>query len=191
MRTQLWRAVPSPGCLMSGGAGLVPRARRTPELVLPRAPRRPVNLPPQSLWGFPGGSAGKEPACHAGDPGSIPGSGRSAGEGIGYPLQCSCLENAMDRGAWWATVHRVAKSRTRLSDQTTTESFWETLLPFPWDTLVQATSVVRNGRGAEPWVRESAGLALWEVRGSGGRRVSWHSAFPACDALKIRACFTW
>ena len=51
-----------------------------------------------------------------GDAGSIPGSGRSLGEGNGNPLQYSCLENPMDRGAWAATVHGVAKSRTRLSD---------------------------------------------------------------------------
>ena len=57
--------------------------------------------------GFPGNSEGKESACNAGDPGSILGSGRSPGEGNGYPLQYSCLENPMDRGAWWATVHRV------------------------------------------------------------------------------------
>ena len=50
------------------------------------------------------------------DMGSIPGLGRSPGEGNGNPLQYSCLENPMDRGAWWATVHRVAKSRTQLSD---------------------------------------------------------------------------
>ena len=50
----------------------------------------------------------------AGDLGSIPGSGRSPGEGNGNPLQYSCLENPMDRGAWWAIVHRVAKSRTQL-----------------------------------------------------------------------------
>ena len=55
--------------------------------------------------GFPGGSEGKESACNVGDPGSIPGSGRSPGEGNGNPLQYSCLENAMDRGAWWATAH--------------------------------------------------------------------------------------
>ena len=65
---------------------------------------------------FPGG--GKEPACNAGaagDEGSIRGLGRSSGGGgHGNPLQCSCLENPMDRGAWWATVHRVAKSQTRL-----------------------------------------------------------------------------
>ena len=55
-------------------------------------------------------------ACNAGDPGSIPGSGRSPGDGNGNPLQYSCLENPVDEGAWWATVHGVAKSRTRLSD---------------------------------------------------------------------------
>ena len=57
-------------------------------------------------------------ACNAGDPGSIPGSGRSPGEGNGNPLQYSCLENPMARGAWWATVHGVAKSQTRLSNFT-------------------------------------------------------------------------
>ena len=65
---------------------------------------------------FPGGSDGKASAYNAGDLGSIPGSGRSPGEGNGNPLQYSCLENAMDGGAWWVTVHGVAKSWTRLSD---------------------------------------------------------------------------
>ena len=55
--------------------------------------------------GFPGSSDGKEAACNAGDLGSIPGSGSSLGEGNGNPLQYSCLENSMDRGAWWFTVH--------------------------------------------------------------------------------------
>ena len=68
--------------------------------------------------GFPGGSEVKASASSVGDPGSIPGSGRSPGEGNGYPLHYSCLENPMDRGAWQATVHRVAKSWTRLSDFT-------------------------------------------------------------------------
>ena len=58
----------------------------------------------------------KESACNAGDPGLIPGPGRSPRERNGYPLQYSCLENFMDRGTWWATVHMVAKSRTWLSD---------------------------------------------------------------------------
>ena len=60
----------------------------------------------------------KASACNAGDLGSIPGSGRSPGEGNDNPLQHSCLENPTDGGAWWATVHRVAKSQTRLSDFT-------------------------------------------------------------------------
>ena len=64
---------------------------------------------------FPGGSDGKVSADNAGDLGSIPGSGRSPGEGNGNPRQYSCLENPMDRGARQATVHGVAKSRTRLS----------------------------------------------------------------------------
>ena len=68
--------------------------------------------------GFPGGSEVKASACSAGDLGSIPGSGRSPGEGNGYPLQYSYLDNPMDRGVWWATVHGVTKSRTRLSDFT-------------------------------------------------------------------------
>ena len=73
--------------------------------------------------GFPGGSDGEESACNAGDPGLIPGLERSPGEGNGNPLQCSCLENSMDRGAWQATVCRVAKSWTRLSDFTFTFHF--------------------------------------------------------------------
>ena len=67
--------------------------------------------------GFPGGSDSKESASNAGDPGSIPGSGRSPGEGKGCPLQYSGLEHPMDRGPWRATVHGVAKSRIQLSDQ--------------------------------------------------------------------------
>ena len=66
--------------------------------------------------GFPSGSDGKESACSVRDLGSIPGLGRSPGEGHGNPLQYSCLENPMDRGAWQATVRGVAKSQTQLSD---------------------------------------------------------------------------
>ena len=68
--------------------------------------------------GFPGGSEVKVSAHNAGDLGSIPGLGRSPGEGNGNPLQYPCLENPMDGGAWWATVHGVAESRTQLSDFT-------------------------------------------------------------------------
>ena len=59
-------------------------------------------------------------ACNVGDLGSIPGLGRSPGEGNDNPLQYPCLENPIDGGAWWATVHGVAKSQTRLSDFTFT-----------------------------------------------------------------------
>ena len=66
--------------------------------------------------GFSGGSVIKNLPANAGDAVSISGWGRTPGGGRGNPLQHSCLENPMDRGAWWATVHRVAKSQTRLSD---------------------------------------------------------------------------
>ena len=65
---------------------------------------------------FSGDSDGKEPACNLGDLDSMPGLGKSPGEGNGYPLQYSCLENSMDRGVWWARVHGITKSRTRLID---------------------------------------------------------------------------
>ena len=68
--------------------------------------------------GFAGGSDGKASACNVGDSGPIPGSGRSSRERNGNPFQYPCLENPMDRGAWYATVHGVTKSRTRLSDFT-------------------------------------------------------------------------
>ena len=65
-----------------------------------------------SQMGFPGGADDKESAYNVGDPGLIPGSGRSPGEGNGNPLQYSCLEYSMDRRAWWATVHGAAKNWT-------------------------------------------------------------------------------
>ena len=73
--------------------------------------------------GFPHSSVGKESAYNAGDPGLIPGSGRSPGEGNGNPLQDSCLENSMNRGAWQATLHGVAKSQIQLTNTTTWSSF--------------------------------------------------------------------
>ena len=71
-----------------------------------------------ACWGFPGGSVLKNLPADAGDArdaGVIPGWGRSPGGGNGNPLQYSCLGSPMDRGAWWAAVHGVAKSQTRLS----------------------------------------------------------------------------
>ena len=67
--------------------------------------------------GFPGSSAGKKFACNAGDPGLIPGSRRSPGEGHGSPVQYSCLKIPMDRGAWWATVHGVAKTQAHYASE--------------------------------------------------------------------------
>ena len=75
---------------------------------------------------FSGGAVARNPPANEGeaeDSGSIPESGRSPGAGNGTPLQYSCLENPMDRGAWWAAVHVVAKSRTRLNDFTFTFHF--------------------------------------------------------------------
>ena len=77
------------------------------------------------ILGFPGSSVVKNLPANAGDVGSIPGLGRSLGGGHGNPLQDSCLENPMDRGAWWATVHGVAKSRTQLSENIKT--LWSVL----------------------------------------------------------------
>ena len=65
--------------------------------------------------GFPGSSVGTESACCAGDVGSIPGLGSSPGEGNGDPVKYYCLENSMDRGLWWDTVHGVAKIQAPLS----------------------------------------------------------------------------
>ena len=68
-----------------------------------------VSLLPASHVGFPGGLDGKETSCSVGDLGLIPGPRRPPGEGNGNPLPYSCLEDSMDGGAWWATVHRVAR----------------------------------------------------------------------------------
>ena len=79
----------------------------------------PKSLPMVTIamkLGFPGSSVSKESACNAGDAGSTPGLGKFPGEGNGTPLQYPCQENPMDRGAWRATDHNLAKSRTQLSD---------------------------------------------------------------------------
>ena len=83
---------------------MIPRSGRSPE--------KRDRLPTPVFLGFPGGSEGKESARSVRDLGSIPGLGRSPGEGKGYTLQDSGLENSMDRGAWQDTVHGVANSQT-------------------------------------------------------------------------------
>ena len=88
---------------------------------IPRTIKAQANLTPTFLpWSSLVAQRLKASACNAGHLGSIPGSGRYPGEGNGNPLQYSCLENPMDRGAWWATAHGVMKSWTRLSDFTFT-----------------------------------------------------------------------
>ena len=98
-----------------------PQTRNQSRLLASRYPRICPNAC-HSVCLFPGGASGKEPSANAGDirdAGAIPGSGRSPGGGLGSPLQYSCLENPMDRGAWWATVHGIAKSWTRLKRRST------------------------------------------------------------------------
>ena len=90
------------------------------------------------MAGFPNDSAGKEFACNAGDSGSIPGSGITPGGGNGDPFQYSCLKNSMGRGTWQATVHRVAKSWTRLNT------------PFRASLVVQLVKNLPAIR--EPWI---------------------------------------
>ena len=83
--------------------------------VCSREPRHCCGIPYlETRLGFPRSSVGKESACNAGDLGSIPGLGRSPAEGNGNPLQCSYLENPMDREAWQALVHRAPKNQTQL-----------------------------------------------------------------------------
>ena len=107
-----------------------------------------------TLLGFPGGSEVKASACSAGDPGLIPGLGRSPGEGNGNPLQYSCLENPTDGGAWQVAVHGVAKSRTRLSDFTSLHFLAQQEVPrssctFP-DPALKST-ISPKGPGSSWW----------------------------------------
>ena len=106
-----------------------------------------------STGGFPHSSVGKEFACSAGDLGSIPGSGRSLGEGNGNLLQYSCLENPMDRGAWWATVPGIAGVRYNLATKPTPPP--GSTGGFPGGSVLK--NLPGNTRGArgefKPWVR--------------------------------------
>ena len=105
------------------------------------------------MWGLPGGSAGKEPTCGAGDTGdagSLPGSGRSPGGGHGNPLQCSCLENPTDVGAWQAAVHgsqRVRHDRSDLARWTCRECVIECVR---WAHLECDNCSLRGGQNRSP-----------------------------------------
>ena len=117
-------------------------------------------------WGFPGDSVVKNPSASAGDArdsGSLPGLGGSPGEGNGNSLQYSCLGNSMDRGAWWATVHGVAKSQPRLSMPCHAKYVLDTVLRMP-HVLVRV--VQRNWnccRKGDPFwgLKEGSCLTLW------------------------------
>ena len=112
--------------------------------------------------GFPSGSVVKNPPANAGDIGWIPGSGRSPGEGNSYPLQYSCLENSMDRGAWWAIVHGVSKSQTQL---TLSHTFTFCHLGFPWwlsGKEFSGGSCPQCRRfGFYPWIRKISWRRKW------------------------------
>ena len=96
------------------------------------------------IWGLPKWLSGKESACSAGDTDSIPGSGRCAGDRNGNPLQYSCLENSMDRGAWGATVHGVRKRWAWLSLSEWAKGKVCGLIPVQWPVMIQRDSVIQS-----------------------------------------------
>ena len=101
----------------SGCCHPIPSLSHHPDTFLPSASPSLLNGSSPTLLGFPGSASDKKtplPVQETEDTGSIPGAGRSPGEGNGNPLQCPCLESPVDRGTWRAAVHGVAKSRTRL-----------------------------------------------------------------------------
>ena len=119
--------------------------------------------------GFPGGSDGKESACNAGDLSSVPGLGRSHGEGNGSPLQYSCLENPTDRGTWKAAVHGVAKSWTQLSDWTTTGKSKPKYL-FGWNFYIFGLTITLFHR---EWIRGNSQCWLYQISFLSERDKGW------------------
>ena len=126
------------------------------------------------VLGFPCGSVGKESSCNAGDLGSIPGLGRSPGEGNGCPLQYSCLENPMDRGAGWATVRGMAESGTTAR-----------LIPSFFFTYCIQASVFSSVKGIHqqyfyPRTAGTTELALEELAGPWWSSPHSQRAFLSC-----------
>jgi len=113
-----------------------------------------------SSLAFPGGSVVKSPPANAGDAGLIPGSGRSPREGNGNPLQYSCLGNPIDRGAWWATVHGVAKNGHNLGTNQQQQQLALWISPCPWWQTARSDGL--REPGLEPWLATSR---LWDLEG--------------------------
>ena len=136
-----------------------------------------INLYLLTIWtmGFPHSSVSKSSACHAGDPGLIPGLGRCPGKGNGNLVQCSFLENPMGRAAWRATVHGVARVRHDLATKTT-KTIWTTYpdwLYNKWCSIDSRSSHdlhTHQGRNLNPWY-----TSKW--------------AICSCVVVTITACF--
>ena len=152
-----------------------------------------VNWERNLSLGFPSGSDGKESPCNPGDPGSIPGLGRSPGKRHGNPLQYSCLENLMDRGAWGATIHGVRKrmrvrgcldvseiENSQGTDSSLSLSDSETCWLSPSSGLVQSDSC------QGPSSRNMAFSHHNERNGGGNRKGAGFSLTPPCRGQKRR-----
>ena len=135
-------------------------------------------MPRNAIVGSYGGSEDKASACNAGDPGSIPGLGRSPGEGNGTPLQYPCLENPMEGGAWWATVHGVAKSRTRLSDFT--YFLLTSSLDFPGGSDGRASAYNSRDPGSIPGLGRSSGGGNGNPLQYSWKSHGWRSVVGYC-----------
>ena len=121
------------------------------------------------MWDFPGDSVGKESACRAGDGDSIPGSESSLGRERGNPFRYSCLENPMDRGAWWATVHRVVRVAHDLRVSMHAHKWYRTVFAFLWlislnRMLSKSIHVVINGKMSFFFMPEPYSIVyLWPI----------------------------
>ena len=143
--------------------------------------------------GFPHSLVNKSSACNAGDLGLIPGSGRSTGEGNGNPLQYSCLENPMDRGAWRTTVRGVARVGHDLATKTTNHQKLVII------THVQEfnQSCLCNEASIKTQTMEFGELVTWWTRGSSGREVglarAWKSYAPshALPCASLPSVHSW
>ena len=144
---------------------------------------------------IPGGSVVKNPSANGGDVDLIPGSGRSPGEGNGNPIQYSCLGNPMDRGAWWATIHEVAKSQIWLSDwahvfvcaHTHTHTPVQPLSPESCLFVMTQSFSVLSPDSSEKWRWR---ITLWRTitvkwGKSGGKLLQWPPRKAGLTVLRV------